>query len=120
MWRTILNCRNVLPNTASDELSEALCASCYLHLGPHGSPLTPLVGQMTHKPLPDLPFEKENVEEETAGSRLILGRYLITFPGGQALTMPNWKPNSLLATQILLKTMVSLRPMNQSQFTHIT
>jgi hypothetical protein len=52
------------------------------------------------------------MEEETAGSCLMLGRDQITFPGGRLLITPNWKPNYLLSTQILLKTMVSLRLMN--------
>lgn len=91
---------------ASDARSEALPAHCSLQLGPHWSH-PPLQSARDSKPLPGLPFEKGDMEEETAGSRLMLGRYQITFSGGRLLIMPNWKPNYLLSTQILLKTMVS-------------
>lgn len=98
-------------SAASSELSEPPRAYCHLQLGPHCSPLTPLAGQTTHKPLPDLPSEKGNVEQ-TAGSSVMLGRDQITFPGGHSLIVLNWKPNYLLSTQILLKTTASLRLMN--------
>lgn len=58
MERAIFNCRRALPSAAGSELSEAPRAYCYLQPGPHCSPPTPLGGQVTHKPLPGLPFEK--------------------------------------------------------------